>query len=62
MKFSRLANLLFVLSTNGQVNLEVNANQEGTVMSQALIGALFEDINYGANGGLYAELVQNCSF
>lgn len=25
-------------------------------------GVFFEDINYGADGGLYAELVQNRSF
>ena len=33
-----------------------------TEMSQNLFGAFFEDINYGADGGLYAELVQNRSF
>ena len=27
-----------------------------------LIGVFFEDINYGADGGLYAELVQNRDF
>ena len=25
-------------------------------------GAFFEDINYGADGGLYAELIKNRSF
>lgn len=28
-------------------------------ISEHLIGIFFEDINYGADGGLYAELVQN---
>lgn len=27
-----------------------------------LIGVFFEDINYAADGGLYAELVQNRDF
>lgn len=57
--------LFFLLSTffsKAQVTIEVNTQQEGTAMSQDLIGAFFEDINYGADGGLYAELVQNRSF
>lgn len=31
-------------------------------ISDMLIGVFFEDINYGADGGLYAELVQNRDF
>ncbi|MBN1188066.1 MAG: alpha-L-arabinofuranosidase [Bacteroidales bacterium] len=31
-------------------------------ISDMLIGVFFEDINYAADGGLYAELVQNRSF
>lgn len=31
-------------------------------MSTMLMGVFFEDINYGADGGLYAELVQNRDF
>ena len=31
-------------------------------ISDHLIGIFFEDINYGADGGLYAELVQNRDF
>lgn len=31
-------------------------------ISDKLIGIFFEDINYGADGGLYAELVQNRDF
>ncbi len=45
-----------------QVKFEVDATSKGMDMSQELIGAFFEDINYGADGGLYAELVQNRSF
>ncbi len=35
---------------------------EGKPVSDHLIGIFFEDINYGADGGLYAELVQNRDF
>ena len=31
-------------------------------ISPILIGAFFEDINYAADGGLYAEMVQNRDF
>ena len=30
--------------------------------SQELIGLFFEDINYAADGGLYAEMIENRSF
>jgi alpha-L-arabinofuranosidase len=33
-----------------------------TDVSPILFGAFFEDINYGADGGLYAEMMQNRSF
>lgn len=35
---------------------------DGKKISQLLFGLFFEDINYAADGGLYAELVQNRSF
>ena len=31
-------------------------------ISENLIGVFFEDLNYAADGGLYAELVQNRDF
>lgn len=34
----------------------------GKPISKNLIGIFFEDLNYAADGGLYAELVQNRSF
>lgn len=36
--------------------------QGGKKISSELFGLFFEDINYAADGGLYAELVQNRSF
>ncbi|MFB6341002.1 alpha-L-arabinofuranosidase C-terminal domain-containing protein [Saccharicrinis sp. FJH62] len=56
--------LLLVISctSKSQVTFEVDGNEQGKAISTNLIGAFFEDINYGADGGLYAELVQNRSF
>jgi len=41
--------------------LGLNA-QNGKKISPNLFGLFFEDINYSADGGLYAEMVQNRSF
>ena len=41
--------------------LTVNA-LESKKISDMLIGVFFEDINYAADGGLYAELIQNRDF
>ncbi len=35
---------------------------EGKPISADLVGVFFEDLNYAADGGIYAELVQNRSF
>ncbi|WP_157237083.1 alpha-L-arabinofuranosidase C-terminal domain-containing protein [Promicromonospora sukumoe] len=42
--------------------LDVDAAAAGTEMSDDLYGVFYEDINYAADGGLYAELVRNRSF
>ena len=42
--------------------LDVDAAAAGTEMSDELYGIFYEDINYAADGGLYAELVRNRSF
>ena len=44
-----------------KATLRVDANQQKTI-SDKLVGVFFEDINYAADGGLYAELVQNRDF
>jgi len=41
------------------VTVDLNA---GKPISPNLVGIFFEDLNYAADGGLYAELVQNRSF
>ena len=42
--------------------LTVDLAQPGKPISPELFGIFFEDLNYAADGGLYAELVQNRSF
>jgi alpha-L-arabinofuranosidase len=44
------------------VKLTVAADAPGKPISPDLFGIFFEDLNYAADGGLYAELVQNRSF
>ncbi|MCD8292372.1 MAG: carbohydrate binding domain-containing protein [Prevotellaceae bacterium] len=44
-----------------EATITVDAGQ-GKPISENLIGIFFEDINYSADGGLYAELVQNRDF
>jgi alpha-L-arabinofuranosidase len=42
--------------------LTIDASQPGKPISPDLVGVFFEDLNYAADGGLYAELIQNRSF
>src|SRR5215510_6465239 len=42
--------------------ISVDLDKPGVKVAPTLHGLFFEDINYGADGGLYAELVQNRSF
>jgi alpha-L-arabinofuranosidase len=44
------------------VKLTVQTDQPGAKINPAMWGIFFEDINLGADGGLYAELVKNRSF
>ena len=40
----------------------VQANKLGAKIQPTMYGIFFEDINFGADGGLYAEMVENRSF
>lgn len=42
--------------------MTIQVNQPGAVVSSNLFGIFFEEINFGGDGGLYAELVRNRSF
>lgn len=43
-------------------SLDIDASEQLHEISDLLFGIFFEDINFAADGGLYAELVQNRSF
>ncbi|MDR3456937.1 MAG: alpha-L-arabinofuranosidase C-terminal domain-containing protein [Verrucomicrobiae bacterium] len=40
----------------------IQADQPGPVVSSNLFGIFFEEINYGGEGGIYAEMVRNRAF
>lgn len=40
----------------------IQTNKVGAEIQPTMYGLFFEDINYGADGGLYAELIKNRSF
>ena len=44
-----------------KVSIDIHRNQVKSI-SDNLIGVFFEDLNYAADGGLYAELIQNRDF
>jgi alpha-L-arabinofuranosidase len=46
----------------GSAKVTVQMDQPGHAVPPTLHGLFFEDINYGADGGLYGELIQNRSF
>jgi len=54
--------VLTSLSSSAQKKLTVYANKPVAEISPTMWGIFFEDINFGADGGLYAELVKNRSF
>jgi len=54
--------LLSVRTMAAPVQIQVDCAKPTVELSPYLYGLFFEDINYGADGGLYAELVQNRSF
>ncbi|MDD2524864.1 MAG: alpha-L-arabinofuranosidase C-terminal domain-containing protein [Bacteroidales bacterium] len=44
------------------LNMEVNTKKPVASINSDMYGVFFEDINFGADGGLYAELIKNRSF
>ena len=61
-----LAILLITLglmrASGATVLIDVQADKPGPGINPAMWGIFFEDINFGADGGLYAELIKNRSF
>ena len=63
MKIRFFANLsLFAAALSLSAQKPMTAPQGGKQISDELIGIFFEDISSSADGGLYAELLQNGSF
>ncbi|MBP5376913.1 MAG: carbohydrate binding domain-containing protein [Bacteroidaceae bacterium] len=58
-----LASILcgFSLTASAQVDINIDINNKGPKISPTHYGIFFEDINHAADGGLYAELIQNRS-
>ncbi|MFC7359116.1 alpha-L-arabinofuranosidase C-terminal domain-containing protein [Nocardioides astragali] len=54
----------FLLSEvdDGMSTLSIDGDATGASISDTMFGIFYEDINYAADGGLYAELVRNRSF
>src|SRR5271170_4498590 len=53
---------LFSQGQPGATVISVDAAHIGAAISPSMFGIFFEDINFGADGGLYPELVKNRSF
>ncbi|MET1056493.1 MAG: alpha-L-arabinofuranosidase C-terminal domain-containing protein [Pedobacter sp.] len=53
---------LCILSAKAQNNIVVNPDKVVSKVSPEMWGVFFEDINMGADGGIYAELIKNRSF
>ena len=54
--------VLVSLNASAQHQFTVNAKKLGAPIQSTMYGIFFEDINFGADGGLYAEMVENRSF
>ena len=66
MKINKLISCMLAASislyTNAQHALTVKVNEPKADIQPTMWGIFFEDINLGADGGIYAELVKNRSF
>ena len=51
------------VSATAQMNtFDINVKKAGAPIQETMYGIFFEDINFAADGGLYAELIKNRSF
>lgn len=51
-----------ILTASAQCVMDLQTKKLGSAVSPTMYGLFFEDINYAADGGLYAEMVKNRSF
>ncbi|MBR4643984.1 MAG: alpha-N-arabinofuranosidase [Bacteroidaceae bacterium] len=61
-RLTTYVSLLLVTTLGMNAQKPMNAPKGGKTISDELIGIFFEDISSSADGGLYAELIQNGSF
>ncbi len=54
--------VIFSLSAQKPAEISVLLNKSVAVVQPTMWGVFFEDINFAADGGIYAELVKNRSF
>jgi alpha-L-arabinofuranosidase len=59
---SNLIILSLMLPAGAQMKLVVKADRPVATVQPTMWGVFFEDINFGADGGIYAELIKNRSF
>ncbi len=57
-----ILSVALTISLTAQINMTVNAKKAGAIIQPEMYGVFFEDINFGADGGIYAELIKNRSF
>lgn len=62
--FSIVISMAFYWNSTAQnsFNLDLDTKKTGAEIKPTMYGLFFEDINFAADGGLYAELVKNRSF
>ena len=60
--FAAMLMAMASLGAYAQHQFNVQANKPGVEIQPTMYGIFFEDINFGADGGLYAEMVENRSF
>ena len=54
--------ICFTSNSQSPINITINASKDLGKINPNMYGVFFEDINLGADGGIYAELVKNRSF
>lgn len=54
--------LIHAADKSTPVTVTIDLSAKGKAISPDIFGIFFEDLNYAADGGLYAEMIQNRSF
>lgn len=54
--------LFYLFLKDTSYDITIQADQIGSIIQPTMYGIFFEDINFGADGGLYGELIKNRSF